>query len=422
MGSLKFALKMVLSDMKQSICYTVATFLAVTVIFNIFNIIYNPEVMGENILKTIDVSIIALLVILACVLFISFANSYYLIEKTKDVAVAAISGRTFVEVAIILCVQNLGLGLIGTVLGITIGSLLVPFFVGTLYSSLGVIGNINVISKESYVFTFIIMGMQFLAIGLIDAGYAYRKEIKELMNMKSGSANRDTTPFKKVPNKFFIVLYLLPLITFLFGLEAKEASVIMGVLLPIGIVGAAFILQIYIPCEIVKIRRKVKDPVKFISLSNLHYSIKKSGFLIISLMIGTLALMGNVASSITEQLRIISLCAYYLVMFLMNIALIYKFIGDAFSKIQNYKQLKLIGYNLNQIKRIIRDEIVFFFGIEIVITSVLLLSTILPCYVGGALSLKASIAAFLSFLIMQGISIVISYFSYKNIVIKEVDI
>ncbi|MGL4772502.1 MAG: FtsX-like permease family protein [Clostridium sp.] len=420
-GSIKFAFEMIMSDLKQSLCYMIATTIAVSVIFNIFNIIYNKDVMNRELVDGFDISIIALFVIVACVLFISFANSYYIIEKTKDIAIAAISGRSFVEVATILCIQNLGLGLAGSALGLVIGTFLVPLFVGSLYSAMGHVGNTFEICWQGYGFTFLIMGMVFLSVGLIDAGYAYRKEIKELMITKAASLNKEPKPLKKIPNKLYVVLYFFPIIVLFFGMGMRETAIAMGVVISIGVVGAAGIIQFYFPCEIARIRKEkyASNAVKMISLSNLNYSLKRGGFLIVAISVGCVSLIGVAGGAVVEQYKIISLSAYYVVMVLMNIALIYKFIADALTKENTFKQLKLIGYNLNQIKSIIRDEVLLFYGIEIVVTFFLLVLMLVPSGLGGILSIEAALTALISYVVVQLIGVSISYYSYKKIIFSN---
>ena len=83
MGNIRFAMKMLFEDLGQAIFYVVSMTFSITVIFNIFNVIYNEDFTGRNDEAYIVFSEIAFIILLVSLVFISFANLYYIYGKTK---------------------------------------------------------------------------------------------------------------------------------------------------------------------------------------------------------------------------------------------------------------------------------------------------------------------------------------------------
>ncbi|PRR81460.1 FtsX-like permease family protein [Clostridium vincentii] len=182
MGVVRFAIKMLVKDIKQSIFYLVSMIFSIAIVFNDFNLLFNEDFVDKSDkVAYYTFSGIALTVLLVSLLFIAFANLYFIYGKTKELAIAVISGRSVYSVGLILAIQNLLLGIVGIIIGLAIGFIMMPIVNNFAYGFLGGDASQGGLSPEGLTVTLSIIVVQLIDMIIIDMGYTYRREIIDLL-------------------------------------------------------------------------------------------------------------------------------------------------------------------------------------------------------------------------------------------------
>ncbi|MEG0823225.1 MAG: hypothetical protein RSG07_01830, partial [Erysipelotrichaceae bacterium] len=197
MGTVRLSLSILKSEKKESVFYCFSLFMAVTVMFIFFSAMSNPninvpsEVEGlvmstGNLAGTVATSfssILAFLVIFLCIMCVFFANSFYLIGKSKYLGLMILSGTSVMKRAIFLFVQNTVLLLVAIPAGLVVGYIGTIIMNAILYSLMGINASIFTIFPECLMYTAVVIFLVVIWLMVIDAGFSYRMEIKDLLSL-----------------------------------------------------------------------------------------------------------------------------------------------------------------------------------------------------------------------------------------------
>lgn len=450
MGSLKFAMNMLLKNIRQCIFYMVSMIFASAVILNTFNLLFNEDFISSSDESYKIFSAIAFIVLLTAMFFVAFANLYFIYGKTKELAIAVLSGRSVYTVGFILTIQNLLLGLIGTFIGFVIGFAVMPLINIYVYSSAGFPINKFAFSNTGFIITILILIIQYVMMIVIDMGYVYRREIIELLNEQSkmyefkaeeesivDSSNpqlsylppslramytkeeNNTNKDNNKKNIMYLVICFLPLVTIVIPTSIENKLIIANGLAFIALFGVLRILNKSIPEFINKIKSKkyLYDEIKLQSLSNLLYSLKKAKYLVIYLILSVMCLINLISvSKDLKYVRTVIIIAYIVVTCLMAITINFKVFIEALTRRRCFKQLKLIGYTNNKIKKIIREEIQYFYGIILLVPLVNISFILFLNYICGYMTGSTFVVLILIYLGVNLISALISLVGYNKMV------
>lgn len=182
MGCIKFSLRMLFKSIKQCIFYIVSMVFAIMVIFNIFNLLYNSDFVCKDHYGTF--SLLTIIILLVSLFLIAFANMYFISGKAKELSIAILSGRSVYNVGTILTIQNMIICVIGIVLGLLVGVGIMPIINTIVYKNAWLGVNPYAFSSLGFLLTSLIIIIQFVFMILVDMGYAYRKEIIDLIKFK----------------------------------------------------------------------------------------------------------------------------------------------------------------------------------------------------------------------------------------------
>ena len=216
MGLYKFALKMLNIFSKQCIFYFVSIIISVAIIFNSLTIVTSDNF---STLKGTEYQVVTgipfFLAMIVC-LFTFYANSYFVMDKMKEMAITALSGISPNGLGMYLFLQNLIIEVIGTILGLILGIIVQPLFLLLMYSGLGISGSLFHINSTNILGTIAVLAIQLAYVSLGDVMYISKKEIKDLLTEAKQVYTPDTRSIK-FPAITYLIIYFVPFVPLILG-------------------------------------------------------------------------------------------------------------------------------------------------------------------------------------------------------------
>lgn len=447
MGAYIYAFKMLKKNVKSNLIYLISIIFPMALIFNLLNVINNANFFADEVAgrkNDIAADIIFLLVLLVCV-FTFYANSYFVMGKSKEMGIAELSGIWPGKMARMLLFQNTLIELVGCVLGILVGMAIMPVFLLVMYNIIGKSGSLFVISNYSIGGTFAILFLQLVYATMGDYSYASTREIidlieynkrsrpkakkylslKEIIDIVYMRKDKEKTRSKvKLFNKSIdlcLIGYFIPII-FPF-LCPKYVPVSVGEIFAIlpSIYGIQGIITHSIPKKILSLKNEkyLDDKIKMISLSNLYVSLKNLKFLLVTLAVTVEGVLCAMAVFESPRVKTICVFAYVTIIILISASILYKTIMEADKKNQIFNQLALIGYTTKEIKQIIKEEFKLYYAIIITLPLFHILIFFIMFKKANMLSSSMLIMMLLIFLIAFCLTGLICYRVYRKLVLKK---
>jgi putative ABC transport system permease protein len=441
MGTLKYAAKMLKTDIRQTLLYIISVVFSTLVLFYGYNIMDSNSQIPRNGGDWQMLQILLMFLTLLSIFIVFFSNSYFITYKSKEYALAELGGVCSYRLVGMLCFQNIVVGIVGGLIGIILGIITTPVLSLATNGLLGVKGGIQAFSMEGLVTTIIItifIIIPYVIIG--DFSYIINKPVKEMIYGESKvftpRAKKFSLPelpsewkqlyppkISKVevkPSKIVaIIIYFIP-ITIIF----VDSSIIYFMLfffLVISIIGIQKLLRIYFPEKILELKsgKCAEDKIKLISLSNLHYSLRKINYLIIILALSSVTLIYLTGTNKnSHEVELMSLLVYIYSIVALGTSILYKFIIEASYRKHIFRQLSLIGYTKKQMKKIIREEVIMIYAIAIVVPLIHILIYLYKFIGFGVISIKLSTILLGIFIGIFLLMIPISYRVYKKLVLS----
>ncbi len=419
MGVYKFALRMMNIFASECIFYFISIIISIALIFNCLNVVTMSNFIGMNETQNRILTGIPFFLALIICLFTFYANSYFVINKTKEMAIEALCGVSERKLSNYLLLQNLIIELSGFVIGLVIGIMIQPITLTLVYKSLNSNGNIWSLNMTSIGGTVAILIIQLLYVTAGDYAFISTKEIKDLMVLEKEIYAPDNRTIR-FPGFMYVIIYFMPVVI-LFKVSGKTTD-LLSVYVICSLISINGILQFYIPKKIANIKEKrfSDNKIMMISLSNLQYSFKKLNFLMLmisSIIAFVLGLLGSFADN--QYIKIMSVIAYFSIVILISISLIYKLRIEVQKRKDSFRNLLLIGYTKAEVKKIILVEVLIFYVIAITIPLGHILFYIYTFLLGGIISISVAIALPATYALMFTATGLIAYQSYKNMIIKD---
>lgn len=418
MGMIKFVVITMKNDLKNSLFYLMAMIISIGVIFNIFNVIFNESIVARKSGDYQTMFVIGITIMIVAILFMLFANSYYLEGKYKEFGVITISGRSVFEISQIIMIRNFIISLFGIVIGAYVGSLFAPIVTGKAYELANVYGaDVNYISQTGIVMTSIIMISQFFMVLLTNTGNIYRKKVKELMIGENQAYIPDTRQLK-FPGWYYVMIFLSPFTLLFLPIEAKDKMSLVQIAVLVASYGTQGVVRYFIPGKIYKMKSEslIVDKNKLVIVSNLHNSLQKSTYLILTLILATVIVLGIACGY--EQgsvMNLMGLTSFIVVTIVMSFTIVYKFLVEAITRKKVFKQLKLLGYTKNDIRKIITTEVIAYYMIIVGIALSHTLLIIGTSVLGGSIDANTAINLIGIYLGVFLMTSIISYIGYRKI-------
>lgn len=427
MGTLKFAMTMLVKDYKKSLFYGLTLVFAVAVCFVFFNIINNNDLADQMIASSggtwQDVnmpfsSILSFMVVCFCCFMIFFANNFFLTRKTTELAIMGMSGSGYINSTMYVLYQTFALLGLATPIGILIGRTVVPYSNAYMYSMLNVTKDVNIIPQEAYTYSFLIVAIVLAMICILTSGYLHRNDILVLlsqeqeMNFNGGS--------KKIPSIIYFGVYLLGIV--MMFVNPHQANAYIAPTL-VGVAGAIGIIRFVLPDLVRKLKKNILLTKRYalISISNLCYSIQRS-LLLFTLMIVSVTGMMTILATYKDSPReyVTTVIGYIVVIVLLVVSIVYKLSMEATTRKTLFFNLWKIGYTKTDLKKIIKQEVICYNLILIFIPLIYILFIAGRFIYYGDMSFSFALVFSLAYIIPVTLSGFVTYFQYVNMVVKSI--
>lgn len=446
MGAYIFVIKRMIKKFRKNLLYLISLIFPVVIIFNLMNIMNNSSFFVSNGIRTQDdpaEEIIFFLTLLVCV-FTFYSNSYFVIGKSKEMAIEELSGIWPSKLARMLLIENTILEILSCILGILIGIVIMPAFLIVMYNVTGRYGSLWVISPSAIWGTIAILALQLAYVTIGDYSYLSTRDIVDLINVhrkvrphdNSISLSLDkfltTLNLKRKPSSgkskilsseidIYLIVYLSSII-YIF-ISPKYIPVPNAAMFSVlsAIYSLQGLLRHSIPRRILKLKKEkyISDKIKLISLSNLYLSLKQLKFLLITLTVSIELLLWFISSSAAPKVKTVCIIAYITVIILIAGSILYKTIIESSSKANIFMQLSLIGYTKDQIKQIIKQEFKIYYFIVIFLPLFHLMIFLTLFLKTGVLPVGLLVLMLSVFILTFSLTALLSYTSYKNIAFKK---
>lgn len=281
MTFMNLATKNIKKSFKSYFMYLLSSVFSVMVFYMFSSIAYNKEFMDlcdkKGLLRIMFQGSAGVIAIFALI-FIGYANSFFLKGRKKEIAIYSMVGMEKKQIGKMLFYENIIIGTIAITIGLAIGLLFSKFFALMLVN----------IMREAVVIKFSLAPkaitvtlILFLGLFLINSIHSYRiiykyKLIELLMAKKQGE--------KKA--KGSIILGLIAIASILFGyylIIGKSASILKKTVLPSGvlvILGSFMLFSNFIPLLLRTIKGKKNvyyRGVNMLSISQILFRIRSNG-------------------------------------------------------------------------------------------------------------------------------------------------
>lgn len=414
MGNAKFALKMLKLEYKKTFFYGLALICSSAVIFLFFNYMDNPY-LGNSINGGKQFSnILALGLMLISCATACFANGFFLSKKNGEIAIYTMSGAGIGGVSIYLIVQNFVIILFTLPLGFILGSLLTPLLNWILYQSMHIQAPLYIWSNEAFVMSIISLITQTAALTVVNAGYAYRHDILQLLNANRTMQAEPPASSIRMPIFVYWITAFLPLIVFFQINVYQNDTMPFLVASCVGLYGVSGLFKRGFPKLFEKIQKKfnLTKKINLIGMGNLSYAISRTASLIKIIIVALITMICLCISYYNDpKTRALIFFSYGIIIFLMCICILYRIMVENASNGPLYLSLYKLGFIKKDLLSIMKFETIGIYGIVLFIPT-LYNSVILGIFVAHKIiPLTTSIILILVYIIPF---VLIGFFTYNQ--------
>lgn len=428
MGNFKFAMSMLVKEYKKSAFYALTMVFAIAVSFIFFNIINNDlladqgAVSGGGTWSEVQVPFstsLSFIIICFCCFMIFFANDFFISRKTSEIAIMTLSGSSTTKATIYLIYQNLTLLIIAAPFGIGLGMLVTPLSNFWMYRFLEVDASIYDIPMAAYSQTLIVVTVILVILCVFASGYIYRNDITTLLQQEKAMDFGDKRKLK-IPSLIYVFLYVFGIVM-MFMNEHNPMAYIAPTL--VGILGAVGLIRYALPDYTKKIKEKklLEKRYALIYVSNLSYSIRRAVLLVSLITISVTGMIAVIASNQNAPREYITgIIGYIVIIVLLVTSIVYKFCMEAQTRKTLFYNLWKIGYTKKELTRIISREVIYFYGILLLIPMIYVVFISGFFIYHGEMSLVFALAIIMVYFLPVVISGLVTYYNYKKAVVTPI--
>lgn len=411
MGIYKIGIKLMKSQRKDNIFYMITILVSTALIFNMINILNVRGSGFNNIIERTILSTPILIIILLICFLIFYTNNYLGKLKSKDIAIQLLSGVNVFKLGISLAMQSSILTFISYILGILFGLFLVPIFCLLAKSD-----GIYLLSSEAFIYSLLIMVVEFLFISVVNIGYGYRNSITDLINDEErDSYIRDNSKKRGLSIKdfrFFIYTFLSLIFLFMPQDKMEENLTYILLIFCLTIYGSIQIINVFIPKYVDKIKNKYfNNKIKIIAINNVKTKIIKNkiiSFLIFSTSVSVIFSMQVVSSF--EKFNLYNRITFIINIILIAFMIIYRGLYDATNEKNTLNSLILIGYKKSEIEDIIKTEFKYFYSAFLGVPCLMIFMYLMILFIKGILDGMFVLSYILIYIGIMSITVFITYF------------
>lgn len=367
-----------------------------------------------------------------CMVEIWFANDFFIKNKSKELAVRAVCGATYVQLALYLLIQTVFLLICAIPVGIILGMFLIPV-VNSLINSLTATSMVIGISSQAVLVTVIILGFIVFWTLILNLSFAYRNNACQLLNaetMRTGSSNPFATSFlndipflndmKKGKEQMIaylktgldIAMFVVPILVFYYSPAVYFAMVSLYGL-------NKLVKNFALPFLNQKIEKNISDPEKVGYLGFVRHDMKVLKINVILLIVTTVLLISVLVGTISVLDTVLVLVCYVAMSTLLSMAIMFRFSSDLSFRKKYFKTLTHIGYMEKDEKRIITKEVVSFYLTVAVLILIYLINISAALCLSGVLKFTQAVILVTGALIPELICMLINQRFYMNVIFEK---
>lgn len=293
----KLGLSNVKHNFKNYFSYFISTLFSVFMLFMFYSIYYNKQIQAFSNGRTKVYAVFkaaSVVVIIFSVLFIGYANSFFIRNRKKEIAIYSILGMRKKEIGMLLFCENIFLGLLAIVVGIPLGIISSKFLLQLLVD----------VMKANIVIKFTLDGRAviatiaiFMAVFLFNSYRAYKVIYDfRLIELLSAEKEAEKSPEASKKMAFLSVVMIIAgyVIAYTRTLQGGKQTIYFGLLALILVVTGTYILFNNMIILLLKTFKKNKKSYytgeNLISVSQILYRIKAN-----SNVLATIAVISAVA-------------------------------------------------------------------------------------------------------------------------------
>lgn len=369
-----------------------------------------------------------------CMIEIWFANDFFIKNKSKELAVRAVCGATYVQLALYLLIQTVFLLICAIPIGIVLGICLIPA-VNTLINSLTASAMVIGISSEAILVTVIILGFIVFWTLILNLSFAYRNNACQLLNaetMRTGSSNPFATSFlndipflndmKKGKEQMLaylktgldIAMFAVPILVFYYS---PQGTVYFAMVSLYGL--NKLVKNFALPFLNGYIQKNISNPEKVGYLGFVRHDMKVLKINVLLLIVTTVLLISVLVGTVSALDTVLVLVCYVAMSTLLSMAIMFRFSSDLSFRKKYFKTLTHIGYMEKDEKKIITKEVVSFYLTVAVLILVYLINISAALCFSGALNVTQAVILVTGALIPELICMLINLRFYMNVIFEK---
>ncbi len=365
---------------------------------------------------------ITLVVGCAAFVIISFANDFYVKNKSQSLAVQLISGGTFTHLAGYLLIQTAIIIVIGIAAGILLAICLMPVMNHFLTQAFGT-DNLMHVSSQAVIGTCIALLFVIIYSTYLNVAYVYRNTIKNLLEQQDNT-NRTDIPFMKtkimklIMRVIMIVLYLLPVFMF-FKLDLSWTYVMA---LP-GLFGLYYVIDIIVGPMISKFikTKKINQPVTAAWLGLFREDIKVLRSSFILLLFGDMLFLSFVIMAEGEPVGFtLSIISFTVMNILLALSIMFKYSSVLAMRTKAFRTLRNIGFTRKFRDKIMNREVLALYLFILLIG----LLYLVPLLISGTIQNLFSVRFAVTILLIFAVPVILCgsfnlYYYRRSIIIDD---
>lgn len=369
MKTIQRAVLMLRRSKKETISFIMTLTISIGLLYLFVNLQVATKQVQIDVFHITDTTDLIMLIFTLAIALIcawnSFnANTFFQKAKSKELCVYLSCGMNIMTLSKYLLIQNFIILFISTIFGGILGLVLNPMvnaLIMMITSTSLPLFNITAYGTLTWL---AILLFEFIFMVMSNVGYAYRTELKYLLDDSHRLDIGDTRMFK-AKDRVYYTFFILGIILLLL-LPAEQIFPMIGCM--VGIFGLQGILRYALPKRLELIKNKHTDlqSEKILIVGALYSLVKNMCFYIIMLF-ALLCLMSCFlfAYDMTDYMRIVLCIGYLLLLIMMGFSIYYKLIIEAKKQVNEYYHLELLGFLRNDLKEIIKKEIRLIFCVII---------------------------------------------------------
>lgn len=421
MGLVRFAYKMLLRKRKESLAYGLMLFFLVITTVILSDVVNNPSIRhGEAYMGDFLITFIIFIVICFSSVMLYFANDAFLQLKSEELLIMGMSGQSFLAITSYLWLQIMMLLIAFLPLGLCTGY----FMAVGINKMMFILMHIHASPFFQPLHCFFYTGLFFLVlipvILLIDAGFVYRHNIADLLH-EDHIRNDSNVVMLHLPSSAYIIIALLAIVMFL-TVPVDIDHYAMPCM--VGAIGSAGMLVKTIPHFLKKQTslHLIDNKIALISMSFLSEVLKKAKHIITIYCIATIMMIHMIMTLKDDPVEsLVAAHAYIITSLLLSVSMMYLYRSMILKRKMAIINLYKVGYMLSQFKKIIKQEVMSFFGLLIALPGLYIIVMLLLLLMNHTISLSFVMIVMVINILPPVIMALMTWRYYRQSIIVELE-